>query len=195
MTTFPKKEASIVSITMFLALAAVTPKCLAASLILNPVLAQSAPPVSFELPTSVGRGTTVRIDGTSSMEKANQALKQRFEKQFPGTKVAINAGGSDGAIAALLEGKIDLAAIGRPLTQQEKAQGLVQVPLSRQKIAILVGPDNPFKGSLTFDQFARIFRGEITNWSQVGGAPGPIQAHRHVPLISPIPQPPIPGAL
>jgi phosphate transport system substrate-binding protein len=51
------------------------------------------------------------------MEKANQALKQRFEKQFPGTKVAINAGGSDGAIAALLEGKIDLAAIGRPLTQ------------------------------------------------------------------------------
>ncbi len=49
MTTFPKKEASIVSITMFLALAAVTPKCLAASLILNPVLAQSAPPVSFEL--------------------------------------------------------------------------------------------------------------------------------------------------
>ena len=44
MTTFPKKEASIVSITMFLALAAVTPKCLAASLILNPVLAQSAPP-------------------------------------------------------------------------------------------------------------------------------------------------------
>jgi phosphate transport system substrate-binding protein len=109
------------------------------------------------------------------MEKANQALKQRFEKQFPGTKVAINAGGSDGAIAALLEGKIDLAAIGRPLTQQEKAQGLVQVPLSRQKIAILVGPDNPFKGSLTFDQFARIFRGEITNWSQVGGAPGLIQ--------------------
>ena len=68
------------------------------------------------------------------MEKANQALKQRFEKQLPGTKVEINAGGSDGAIAALLDGKIDLAAIGRPLIQQEKAQGLVQVPLSRQKM-------------------------------------------------------------
>ncbi|MFE1744042.1 DUF4912 domain-containing protein [Coleofasciculus sp. H7-2] len=174
MVNLHKKETSIVSITMFLALAAVTPKFLEAALILNPVLAQSAP-LSFQLPTSVPRGTTVRIDGSSSMEKANKALKQRFEKQFPGTKVEIEAGGSDRAIASLLDGKIDLAAIGRPLTKQEKAQGLVQVPLNRQKIALIVRPDNPFKGSLSFEQFARIFRGEITNWSQVGGAPGLIQ--------------------
>jgi phosphate transport system substrate-binding protein len=33
----------------------------------------------------------------------------------------------------------------------------------------VVGAENPFKGSLTSRQFARIFRGQITNWSQLGG--------------------------
>jgi phosphate transport system substrate-binding protein len=88
--------------------------------------------------------------------------------------VEVNAQGSDAALKELLDGQIDLAAIGRPLTEQEKAQGLVQVPLSRQKIAIIVGPDNPYKGDITFDKFAGIFRGQITNWSQIGGPPVPI---------------------
>jgi phosphate transport system substrate-binding protein len=174
MTTFHKKETSIASIAMFLALAAIAPKPLAASVIHHPVLAQSAPSSSFPLPTSVSRGTTVRIDGSSSMDTINEALKQRFEQQFPDTKIEINRRGSDAAIQALVNGEIDLAAIGRPLTQQEKAQGLIQVPVGRQKIAIVVRADNPFKKSLTFDQFARIFRGEIKNWSEVGGAPEPI---------------------
>ena len=105
----------------------------------------------------------------------NEALKKRFEEKFPGTKVELAASGTDEALKALLKGDINLAAVGRPLTSQERSQGLVAVPVGREKIAIIVGSDNPFKGNLTFEQFAKIFRGEITNWSQVGGSPGPIR--------------------
>lgn len=53
MATYRKKEASIVSITMFLALVAVTPKLLVASFIPAPVLAQQGAPASFPMPSSV----------------------------------------------------------------------------------------------------------------------------------------------
>jgi ABC-type phosphate transport system substrate-binding protein len=109
------------------------------------------------------------------MAVINATLKQRFEQQYAGTTVELASNGTDAALKSLLAGEVDLAAVGRPLSEAEKAQGLVEVPISREKIAIIVGPNNPFNGSLTFEQFAKIFRGEITDWSQVGGAPGAIR--------------------
>ena len=158
---------------MFFTLA-VAPTFFTSSLKACSLLAQSAAP-DLSIPTSVPSGTAVKIDGSSSMTTLNQALKQRFETQFPGTKVELSYEGTDLALKSVLEGKNDLAAIGRTLTNTEKAQGLTLAPISRNKIAILVGVDNSFNGSLTVEQFAKIFRGEITDWSEVGGAPGAIR--------------------
>ncbi|MBD2181620.1 substrate-binding domain-containing protein [Planktothrix sp. FACHB-1355] len=169
MATFLKKESTILSIAIVVALAAITSGPLEASVTLEAVPEQSTAPASFPSPASVPSNRIVRIDGSSSMDKVNEALKRGFEKQYPGAKVEITRRGSDLALQSLLAGKIDLAAIGRPLTPQEKAQGLVLVPVAREKIAIVVGPDSAFKGGLTFVQFAQMFRGQITNWSQVGG--------------------------
>jgi phosphate transport system substrate-binding protein len=109
------------------------------------------------------------------MTVVNETLKQQYEERFAGTTVTLADNGTDQALQALLNGDITLAAIGRPLTEAEKAQGLVEVPLRREKIAIIVGPNNPYQGDITFEQFARIFRGEITDWSEIGGQPGPIR--------------------
>jgi phosphate transport system substrate-binding protein len=151
-----------------------TAKPLVASL-LNPSLTQTLGTLTFPLPTNVPVGTSIRIGGSSSMETINQVLKQRFEQQFVGTEVKLNTQGTGPAIKDLLDGNTDLAAIGRSLTEQEKAQGLLSVAVSRHKIAVIVGSENPFKGDLTFEQFAKIFRGEIKDWSQLGGEPGPIR--------------------
>ncbi|MBG1240153.1 DUF4912 domain-containing protein [Nostoc sp. NZL] len=163
-----KKDTSIIRLVLWVALAT-TP--MAASLVVSaPMLAQSKPDSpSFTLPQTVQNGTIVRIDGSSSLGAINQSLKENFEKQFSGTKVEVAANGTDTALKDLLDGKIDIVAMGRGLTPAEKAQGLEQVRLRREKIAIIVSADNPFKQSLTSRQFARIFRGQITNWSQLGG--------------------------
>ncbi|WP_193197163.1 DUF4912 domain-containing protein [Nostoc sp. MG11] len=145
-------------------------------LIILPAFAQSSGvSTSFPVPQSVPSGTKVQINGTTSMEKINQALAERFKAKFPGTNVNIAYDGTDASLKALPNGKIDLAAIGRSLTQEEKARGLVSTPVTRNKIAVILGKDNPYKNSLTSEQFARIFRGEITNWSQVGGSPQTIR--------------------
>ncbi|WP_251958070.1 DUF4912 domain-containing protein [Nostoc commune] len=146
----------------------------------EPILAQSQPETpSFSLPKTVENGSTLRIDGSSSLGAINQSLKASFEKQFVGTKVEVAANGTNTALKDLLDGKIDIVAMGRGLTPAEKAQGLEQVRLHREKIAIVVGADNPFKGSLTSKQFARIFRGQITNWSQLGAPSGKIRLIDH----------------
>ncbi|MGA9381693.1 MAG: substrate-binding domain-containing protein, partial [Phormidium sp.] len=170
-----KKDTSIATLALLLALA-VVPKPAAASQKNQPILAQSpTSPNAISLPKSVKSGTSVRIDGSSSVATFNQALKQGFEKKYPGTKVNIGYQGTAAALNSLVKGNIDIAAIGRPLTDKEKSQGLVAVALPRTKIAVVVGPKNTFKGSITDAQFARIFRGEIRDWSKVGGKRGRIR--------------------
>jgi phosphate transport system substrate-binding protein len=129
---------------------------------------------NFPLPTTLAAGTKVQIDGSSSLQAVNQGLKDRFQKQFPGTDVTVPAQyqGSDSGVKAIAEDKADLAGIGRALTKEEKAEGLVSKTIGRSKIAIIVKDNNPYKGNLTLKDFAKIYRGEVTDWSQLPSAKG-----------------------
>ncbi len=141
-----------------------------------PALAQSNTENNgLELLPKVANKNKVRIDGSIKLLMINQKLKNSFQELFPDTQVEIGTSGNDAAIKSLLNGQIDVAAIARGLTPAEKAQGLEQVRLTREKIAVVVGVDNPFQGGLTIGEFTRIFRGEITNWSEVGGPPTAIR--------------------
>ncbi len=122
----------------------------------------------------VEKGTNVRIHSSNSMVSMNSALKNKFATQFPGSTVEVSQVNAAKALENVLAGRADLAAIGRPLTDQEKAQGLVASMIGRDKIAIVVNPDNPFTKDLTIPKFAQIFRGDLTDWSQLGGPKGEI---------------------
>jgi phosphate transport system substrate-binding protein len=160
------------TLVLLVALSTVTP--ISALTLLQPAVAQNET-TSFPVPTDVDSDTVVRINGSSSMSGINEALAARFQEQFAGTDVDIAYNGSEQAIQSVLNGDIDLASIGRSLTEQEQSQGLVEVPIARKKIAIIVGQNNAFTGSITTEQFAQIFRGEISDWSELGGTPGPIR--------------------
>lgn len=130
--------------------------------------------VSFPLPNTVTQGTIVQIASANSMASVNLSLKQQFEQKFKGTRVSITSRRVDQALQDVLTGKADLAAIGRPLSDAETAQGLVPIPVGRDKIAIVVGAANPFNKDLSIPKFAKIFRGEIKNWADLGGSKGAI---------------------
>jgi phosphate transport system substrate-binding protein len=167
------KKSSWKAFALFCSIAAATKG--AVYLTIPPVLAESTNASNpFPLPKEVKDGTVVRIKGSSSMAKINEALEQQFEKRFSGTDVKVGYGGTNAALKALLDGKTELAAIGRPLTDAEKAKGLVAVPVTRNKIAMIVSKNSPFKGGLTINQFAQIFRGQVTDWSKLGGSKGKI---------------------
>jgi phosphate transport system substrate-binding protein len=125
---------------------------------------------AFPPQQSVPAGTTITIDGSTSMVLINQALKAAFLNAYPGTVVNTSATGSDNGIEALLGGEITVAALSRPLTAEEQQRGLIAVPVAQDRIAIVVGIDNPFRRGLSNTQLAQVFRGEITNWATFGAA-------------------------
>ncbi|MEM7553877.1 MAG: substrate-binding domain-containing protein [Cyanobacteria bacterium P01_A01_bin.84] len=171
-----KKDSLIVRLALLLALA--TTPVAAIFFVSESAFAQSSETTettSFPLPENVPSGTTVRIDSSNSMAEITQALKQSFEKKYSSTNVKVSTNDANKAIKSVINGDVDIAAIGRNLTPEEEKQGLKQVRLRREKIAIIVSKDNTFNKSLTNDQFARIFRGEITDWSELGGSPGKIR--------------------
>ena len=130
---------------------------------------------TFPLQQNVPAGTTITIDGSTSMVLINEALKAAFLKAHPGTVVNTAATGSDNGIEALQGGTVSVAALSRPLTAEEQKRGLVAVPVAQDRIAIVVGIDNPFRRGLSKTQLVQIFRGEITNWATFGGADRPIR--------------------
>lgn len=130
---------------------------------------------TFSPPTTVEEGTTVNINGSTSMVQINTALKQGFEQKFSGTTVNTQAAGTDNGIQAVIGGSADIAAASRPLSSTEQQQGLMFVPISMDKIALVVSNANPFQRGLTQQQVVQIFTGQVTDWSAVGGPQNLIQ--------------------
>lgn len=122
---------------------------------------------------SSGDAKTVSTDGSTSMEKVIGALGEAFEAENSGTTFTYNPTGSGSGITAVLEGRCDIGLSSRALKDDEKAQGLTETVLAYDGIAIIVNPENTVE-DLTVDQIASIYTGEITNWSEVGGADGEI---------------------
>jgi phosphate transport system substrate-binding protein len=171
-----QQQKNPVIIKLALVMAIVTSPMVANFLISLPIQAESKNETpDFPLPEKVENGTVVKVDSSRNSLLVNQRLKENFETQFSGTKVEIAINGNEDAVKAVLDGKADLASLGRKLTPEEKAQGLKEVLVRQEKIAIIVGMNNPFYDGLTTEQFAKIFRGEITDWSELGNAKGKIR--------------------
>ena len=140
---------------------------------------------TFLFPRKVTPGTLIRISSSTTMVLLNQALKNGFEQQFPETQVIVKTQRSDKSILSLLKGSIDIAAMSRPLTSDEKSQGLTAIPMAKDVITIVIGVQNSFRHGLTQAQVVDIFQGKITNWSALGRSPGAIRVINH-PSVSSI---------
>ncbi|MBD1917550.1 MULTISPECIES: substrate-binding domain-containing protein [Cyanophyceae] len=172
MNQFPKP--SLAMLALFSALAALPLSALRSEpRLLAQVTAEPTP--TFILQESLPPGTALSIEGSPSMVEINESLGEGFEARYPDTDVVASTSSDDQALQALRGGDVDLAALGRSLSEAEEDPSLTSIPVAREKIAIIVGRDNPFRGDVTFDEFVAIFRGEITNWSQLGGPNVPLR--------------------
>lgn len=112
---------------------------------------------------------TVSTDGSTSMEKVIGALGESFENKNSDTSFTYNPTGSGAGIKAVAEGTCDIGLSSRYLKDEEKAKGLSETILAFDGIAVVVNPENPVS-NLDMETLAKVFTGEITNWSEIGGA-------------------------
>ena len=116
---------------------------------------------------------TVSMAGSTSMEKLANALAESFMAAYPGVTVTAEFTGSGAGIEAVTAGSVDIGNASRNLTDDEKAAGIVENIVAIDGIAVVADTANEVAG-LSADLLASIYKGEVTNWSEVGGADQPI---------------------
>lgn len=113
-------------------------------------------------------GGAVATDGSTSMEKVIGALGEAFEGENDGVTFTYNPTGSGTGITAVSEERCDIGLSSRELKDEEIKKGLSEKVLAYDGIAVIVNPKN-LVSDLDVETIAKIYTGEITNWSELGG--------------------------
>jgi len=124
---------------------------------------------SGEPPTETKLQGTVSIIGSTSVQPIAQTLADEFSSIETGIKVDIQGVGSTAGVKAANDGTANIGTASRELKTEEKEWGLTEHVIALDGIAIAIHPENTIT-DLTKEQAAQIFKGEITNWKEVGGA-------------------------
>jgi phosphate transport system substrate-binding protein len=114
----------------------------------------------------------LRLAGSTSVQPLAEVLAEAYTREHGG-RVTMQGGGSTAGVQAVLNGVVSLGAISRRLTPAEASRGLVEHTIGYDVLTVVVHRDNPVR-NLTRAQLRRLFSGEVTDWQQVGGRPGPV---------------------
>ena len=116
----------------------------------------------------------VQVKGSDTLINMVQKLAEVYMEKNPKASVSVTGGGSGTGIAGLINRKCDIANSSRQIKSSEVEQannkGLdpKRVVVAIDALSIVVSADNPVD-KLTVDQIGKIYRGEVKNWSEVGG--------------------------
>lgn len=127
----------------------------------------------------IASAAMIQVKGSDTIINLVQKEAEVYMQSNPAAKIAVTGGGSGTGIAALVNGKCDIANASRTINAKEMDTALsngvsaTRIVIAIDGLSVVVNADNPVK-KLTMDQIGGIFRGEIKNWSEVGGANMPI---------------------
>ncbi len=124
-------------------------------------------------PAATDLSGSVSTNGSTSMEKVIGALSEQFMADHSGVSVTYDPTGSGAGIEAASNGSADIGLASRALKDEEKSGGLTETVVALDGIAVIVNANSKV-ADLSVEQIAKIFTGEITDWSQVGGEAGKI---------------------
>ena len=133
---------------------------------------------STEPPAPEGEETasisgTVSTNGSTSMEKVVGVLSEQFMMDNTGVTVTYDPTGSGTGIEAVSNGSCDIGLSSRDLKEEEAANGLTATVVALDGIAVIVNEACPVE-DLSLEDIAAIFKGEVTDWSELGGQAGAI---------------------
>lgn len=123
--------------------------------------------------TAASLAGSIRMVGSTSMEKLANSLSEAFMEKYPDVTVTAEFVGSSAGVEAALSGSADIGNSSRSLKDEEKQNGAVENIVAIDGIAVCVDPANTVTG-LTRQQLTDIYTGVITNWSQVDGSDSPV---------------------
>jgi phosphate transport system substrate-binding protein len=119
-------------------------------------------------------GQELNISGSTTILPIATLAAEAFMDEYGGS-VTVSGGGSGTGISEVINGLNDIGDASRAVKDKEidEAAGLgvelVEVVIAIDAICVVTSGNITGVDNLTIEQLSDIFRGEITNWSEVGG--------------------------
>lgn len=120
-----------------------------------------------EAPASDLKGS-ISLAGSTSMEKLCEAMSESFMEKYPDINVTAEYTGSGAGIESLESGSVDIGNSSRNLKDSELESGAVENVVAIDGIAVIVDKENTVT-DLSSEDLAKIYKGEVTNWKDLGG--------------------------
>lgn len=112
---------------------------------------------------------TISLAGSTSMKKLCEAMSESFMEQYNGITVTVEYTGSGAGLESLASHSVDIGDASRNLKDEELATGAVENIVAIDGIAVITDTSNNVT-DISSEDLAAIYRGEITNWSELGGS-------------------------
>jgi phosphate transport system substrate-binding protein len=116
----------------------------------------------------------VTVKGSDTMLNLVQRLSEEFSVAHPDVTVSVTGGGSGVGINAIINNEVNIGDASRSITSSEistaRSNGVnvVGYVVAIDGVCIIVNSSNTVK-QLTVKQLGQIYRGQVKNWSEVGG--------------------------
>ena len=116
--------------------------------------------------SSNGASGKIVIAGSSSVTPVMEKLTEAYKAVNGNVEIEVQESDSTTGINSTADGTCDIGMASRDLDESETANGLESTAIAMDGIVVIVNNNNDVEG-LTKDQINDIFRGNITDWSEV----------------------------
>jgi phosphate transport system substrate-binding protein len=115
----------------------------------------------------------VSVVGSSTIAPLMGEIARLHEQRQPGARVDVQTGGSTRGVVDVRAGVAHVGMVSRALKPDEA--DLQHLLLARDGLGVIVHRSNPVQ-TLSREQVAKVYRGELRNWRELGGPDLPITA-------------------
>ncbi len=116
--------------------------------------------------TKDGLEGRIVLAGSTSVAPVMQVIADSYKAIYADVEIEIQQTGSGAGITSTIEKACDIGMSSRALKAEELAQGLTEITMAMDGIAVIVNNENAAE-DLTSEQIRQIFTGEVTDWNQV----------------------------
>ncbi|NHN29063.1 phosphate ABC transporter substrate-binding protein [Paenibacillus agricola] len=124
---------------------------------------------------AVPDSNVIHIRGSDTVLPIVQLIAESYMADNPQEKVVVNGGGTSHGTKSLIDDTTDISMASAGMTEdldrmvKDKKLKFTNYLIGRDALVVFVHPENPVTG-LTLEQIKQIYKGDINNWSEVGGA-------------------------
>ena len=124
----------------------------------------------------------LKVAGSTSVGPVIEALAEMYKTAHPNVTINVEQTGSGAGVTSCGDGSVDMGMASRNLKDQEMTDypDMQATVLCLDGVAVVASKDNPVT-ELTAEQVKKIYMGEITDWSAVGGDAGEITLYSRGP--------------